>query len=195
MKDEQKETPKKVTAEEVLKGSISFRGSISNGNFTCVGVPYADALKAMESFAQPLREDIIKVQNNALDLSATIQCKDNEIAELTAYHEDLKEEFFIQNQVIEGCNDEIERMKGENIEWVKDNLTAAAHIQELKDELAKPVETGEEKVSTYDELNMMYQELLSAYGAMNKINGELMAEIKELEHSLPSTRGRQKKKY
>ena len=182
MKDEQKETPKGVTAEEAYDTFDKERNEFQWNYMFKI-----DVVALIKSFAQPLREEIIKVQNNALDLSATIQCKDNEIAELTAYHEDLKEEFFIQNQVIEGCNAEIERLKGENIEWVKDNLTAAAHIQELKDELAKPVETGEEKVSTYDELNMMYQELLSAYGAMNKINGELMAEIKELEHSFPST--------
>lgn len=39
------------TKQDILNECCSFKQHISNGNYNCVGVPYVDALRAMEEYA------------------------------------------------------------------------------------------------------------------------------------------------
>jgi hypothetical protein len=38
----------KLKAEEILGRHVSFRGNISAGNYSCVGIPYSEALSAIK---------------------------------------------------------------------------------------------------------------------------------------------------
>ncbi len=40
-------------AEEILNKHITQRGSITDGNFTCVAIKYEDAIKAVSEALQP----------------------------------------------------------------------------------------------------------------------------------------------
>ena len=45
-------------AEEILEKNISIRGLLDFGNYSCVGIPYEDALKAMQAYHEAkMREE------------------------------------------------------------------------------------------------------------------------------------------
>jgi hypothetical protein len=62
----QKESKTAEEAKAILEKYISFRQGISSGNYECVGIPYKDALKAVEHASQEtslLREENEKLRS------------------------------------------------------------------------------------------------------------------------------------
>ena len=45
-------------AEEILEKNISMRGLIDFGNYSCVGIPYEDALKAMQAYHEAANKQV-----------------------------------------------------------------------------------------------------------------------------------------
>jgi hypothetical protein len=44
--------------EEILEKNISMRGLIDFGSYSCVGIPYEDALKAMQAYHEAKMKEV-----------------------------------------------------------------------------------------------------------------------------------------
>jgi hypothetical protein len=61
--------------EEILEKNISIRGLLDFGNYSCIGIPYEDALKAMQAYHEAkMREEKAK---KFYDKNTCVVCHQN----------------------------------------------------------------------------------------------------------------------
>ena len=81
---------KKTEFKDVLEKNIKFKQLISSGNYSCVGIPYEDALNAIKEYADHIRQE-----------------KDKEISEFTQAYQSR------QSEVVANLYKEIALLKKE----------------------------------------------------------------------------------
>jgi len=68
------------TAIEILENNIKFKKAITNENFTCIGIPFEDALRAMEDYAQIKVNELSKANVSSNEAIQPKNKKDGEVA-------------------------------------------------------------------------------------------------------------------
>jgi hypothetical protein len=164
MKDEQKETPKEVTAEEAYDTFDKERNEFQ-GNYMFK----IDVVALIKSFAQPLREEIVKLKEYNRQMS------DELTVNREAYTARSRQVLDLQN-LLKEQNQEIERLKGEKDQAYSSGFERATNkykelgLLKQHQSSPKPVEAGEEKDNSVMPSNWM-EKSVSMISMANKMFG------------------------